>query len=495
MASKVSNRTVLSSICLPLVLVLGALGGCIPHHEDFAQESDLLQHLPGDAGAKDSAKTGISDLADKDTLANSDSEGKFDVETPDVRGGEAPDTGDAHETSDAALLQCGDGECGLTESCATCPVDCSPCCGDFDCQKAVLETPCSCPQDCGFPCKDKQCGEDGCGGTCGTCEAENYCTSNGVCDQCPSNCETVECGQSPCGEWCGGCAGGLVCEEGECRPPCFPVCQGKECGPDFCGAKCGDCPPSKSACSELLGFVCVEKSNCAPVCMGKECGDDGCGGNCGQCPGDWYCQSGMCVPSCTPQCLVPPDFMAYKQCGWDECPGTGVCGVCPQGFYCAPGYMFVECSCLGKECGEDGCGVGCGDCPPGWDCDLETVNDPEVYVCEPCTPDCTNKECGDNGCGGMCGICPIGFDCINGLCEKECNPVAGCFGKECGPNGCPYGCMEQGTQECSALGPCPQGTQCDPGSNMCVPCTGSCGECAEYEYCSADYICLKQPGM
>jgi hypothetical protein len=109
-------------------------------------------------------------------------------------------------------------------------------------------------------CADKQCGDDGCGGICGSCAEE-----------------------SP------------FCNDGTCSSDCTPVCFGKECGDDGCGGTCGECPESaqycvKGACSSI---------QCQPQCLGKDCGDDGCGGNCGECPSaNHTCQSGICIDPC-----------------------------------------------------------------------------------------------------------------------------------------------------------------------------------------------------
>ena len=104
----------------------------------------------------------------------------------------------------------------------------------------------SCVPDCG----NKECGADGCGGSCGTCPAD--------------------------------CVDGL-CQEG----PCSPDCVGKECGEDGCGGSCGECP--------LPQHECVDGScTCAPKCDGKECGPDGCGESCGHCQGETICSYGTC---------------------------------------------------------------------------------------------------------------------------------------------------------------------------------------------------------
>ena len=60
---------------------------------------------------------------------------------------------------------------------------------------------------CISSCGGRQCGDDGCGGSCGTCEGEQD-----------------------------------DCREGACV--CLPLCEGlPNCAPDGCGGRCGDCNP------------------------------------------------------------------------------------------------------------------------------------------------------------------------------------------------------------------------------------------------------------
>jgi len=128
---------------------------------------------------------------------------------------------------------CGDGICEIEdgEDCGNCPGDCGNCsngceptpfpgCGGCKCEECVCALDGYCCQvawddicvqechECGGccepNCQGKECGPDGCGGTCGTC---------------PPNHE--------CGGW------------GQCEPVCIPDCDGKECGPDECGGTCG----------------------------------------------------------------------------------------------------------------------------------------------------------------------------------------------------------------------------------------------------------------
>jgi hypothetical protein len=196
---------------------------------------------------------------------------------------------------------------------------------------------------------------------------------------------------------------------------------------------------------------------------------------------------------CTPSCLG-------KACGDDGCGGT--CGNCPDGFQC---NGSAQCLCLpkceGKVCGSNGCGGSCGDCGAAEQCNVSGQ-------CE-CKPKCENKNCGDNGCGSVCGECEDGSKCIAGICQ--CQPV--CAGKECGPDGCGSLCGEcEDWEECVAgkctcepacegkecgddgcngqCGTCPDGVACEEGKCGCEPscegkecgddgCGGSCGSCSD----------------
>lgn len=120
---------------------------------------------------------------------------------------------------------------------------------------------------------------------------------------CVPTCLGKECGPDGCGGSCGTCPPGKHCEYGVCVPDCVPVCVGKECGPDGCGGSCGTCPAGKH-CDH---GACVP--DCVPVCVGKECGPDGCGGSCGTCDEGEVCAAGICMtPSGVVVLEVSPSF-------------------------------------------------------------------------------------------------------------------------------------------------------------------------------------------
>ncbi len=71
-------------------------------------------------------------------------------------------------------------------------------------------------------CYDRLCGENGCGGSCGSCNASQKCSSQGKCVSiaCVGNCTNKECGDDGCGNECGKCNPGHSCSmQGNCFKP------------------------------------------------------------------------------------------------------------------------------------------------------------------------------------------------------------------------------------------------------------------------------------
>ncbi len=106
---------------------------------------------------------------------------------------------------------------------------------------------------------------------------------------CVPDCADRECGSDGCDGSCGGCASGRVCsDEALCVPDpedCSETCEslGLECG-EHCGEDCGSCDEAQSAC---VAGVCT----CQPECPLTACGaDDGCGALCLPCPQDVSCE-------------------------------------------------------------------------------------------------------------------------------------------------------------------------------------------------------------
>ncbi len=475
------------------------------------------------------------------------------------------------------------GEC--IDMCGGCSL-----CGNGNCDPEEAENCDTCPEDCACP------GGEVCNG--------------GVC--CEPQCAGLECGDDGCGGLCGTCEGG-TCFGGTC---CFPQCGGKACGDDGCGGSCGECPPF----DKCVNGAC---EICVPDCTDKNCGTDGCGGSCGDCEYGEFCPAtGICegLPRCEPVATLPCEtvatdstvngsntFQAYscagglkqgtevayafaaeeddtvtvkltklegaidlalylvgdpciedncldhdskkltfpveagntynvivdggagaptsyklellcasecetqcvgKTCGDDGCGGT--CGSCDEGMLCALGncseYGGFGWPCLGNfECNSGFCKQGpqakvctkeCGSCPAGWSCEEVTVDGDSVSIClSDCLPECTDNECGDNGCGYPCGSCDDGYLCEDDNCvEAPCDP--NCIGKECGDDGCGgdcgecdegYDCKGNFCQEIPCDVDC-DGLECGPSN-----CPGQgCGECDEELICQ-EGLCIEPP--
>ncbi|GEM_PF-3106219 len=159
------------------------------------------------------------------------------------------------------------------------------------------------------------------------------CSAEG--DKCTPECNGLVCGDDGCGGVCGTCRDGSVCSQGQCVQ-CDPQCLGKMCGPDGCGGTCGECPDAEVC--EPFSYLCVSKpADCQPVCdlNGFECGPDGCGSTCGECV-DELCdpETHVCFDGCFPQCKG-------KECGDDGCGGE--CGQCQSGESCsAQGKCIID---------------------------------------------------------------------------------------------------------------------------------------------------------
>ncbi len=442
---------------------------------------------------------------------------------------------------------CGDGSCDPCEDEVSCPDDCGgggPYCGDGLCDDT--ETCTDCPQDCGDcpPCDEPGFIQD-CAGDCysenwvgdGYCDdgsepyfADFYCEAfdfdGGDCDGCVPDCAGKECGADGCGGSCGACAPGETCSvDGLCEgPPPSESCEGL-CGEQapsgcFCDAECfgmGDC------CGDVCDFCAADyPADCGlPYCGDGACNNgetcEDCPGDCGECPvascegacggqsdaGCWcddfcfgngdccddvcdfcgadypadcglpYCGDGVCnngetCEDCPGDCGECPVASCEGACGgqsdagcWcdDFCFGNGDCcdDVCD---FCGADYPA---DCGLPYCGDGVCNNGetCEDCPGDCGaCPVETCEgacggqadagcwcDEACFVAgdccgdvcdfcgtdypaDCCVPDCTDKECGDDGCGGSCGTCADGETCnASGLCEVL--PMSSCAGN-CG---------------------------------------------------------------
>ena len=306
------------------------------------------------------------------------------------------------------------------------------CCFEMWDEICVDEAKWDCGLDCGGGCEpncfNKECGPDGCENSCGSCPMGTTCNKGGICQQvCKPNCEEVECGSDGCGGSCGLCSAGMACKYGDCivSMSCAELVDCQWSCPEYdeeCQAGCSQdaSPAAKEQWWAVVGCImeyCPEGSS--PDCAGEVMQ--------GACADEWYaCQE------CTPDC-------EGKQCGDNGCGGD--CGECPGGYACDNfGYCLCQPYCDGKQCGNDGCGGSCGTCGAGDVCNY-------MGKCV-CMPKCQNKQCGPDACGGSCGQCPQGFNCTpNGQCKPGGNQQCGngmcqpALGESCDtcPQDCPCG--------------------------------------------------------
>lgn len=226
----------------------------------------------------------------------------------------------------------------------------------------------TCHSICEPECDGKECGGDGCGGICGVCpEIAPYCASHKCAMECVPVCTGKDCGDDECGGSCGNCSAGNVCGQGQC------VDSG---APDGCQARslpgCDGCECEACVC-DLDPVCCAAKWDevCGAICQSTECpGCDGEGQFGWPCKSDTDCLAGPCVVDpvhssdvCTAPCVesCPPEWYCLQ----DE--------MSLLGSYCSGHCVF---SCGTHECGDDGCGSSCGQCPYGDVCAEGTCNTP-----------------------------------------------------------------------------------------------------------------------
>ncbi len=342
--------------------------------------------------------------------------------------------------------------------------------GSQTCAAAGTWEGCVCQDPhCTPACDGKECGDDGCGGTCGPgCPAGQTCGTSGA-------------------------------AAGHCAAPCTPDCQGKVCGTDGCGGTCAPgcqagevCNADQTTCEGAAACrimsaegpldaasqgayttpgVSPSLGGQAPDVLRLEFFTDDVGtfdlaaqGNdnyatCDQCvrvfedtdasgnPGRIYFQTGgaVTVSSATPPVsgdkldvtmtdvsLVEVTISDDGTFTSNEVPGGG-CLVFPGTVTLTTPACVPACA-GGKECGPDGCGGSCGQCGDTQTCDASG------HCVGQCTPSCGGAECGSDGCSGSCGTCGSGEMCSGGqcVCEPQCADAG--VPRFCGDDACGGSC-------------------------------------------------------
>ena len=417
----------------------------------------------------------------------------------------------------------------------------SACLSTPDCQTEVeLCISAQCQPDC----TGKDCGSDGCNGSCGVCGLGEACMPDGICEAigcqsdndcppgtgcnlatatcgCVPQCDGKQCGDDTCGGVCGTCPGGADClPDNTCPKPldcpaallCLEECLSNgtnyftcydSCTPSdstalfdfdnlyFCafsactGSNDPSCLTQDAACAANYSACAAV---CEPNCVDKQCGSDGCGGTCGACGAFTVCSAdGLCIAK-------PTTCAGAKQCYATCHANTGDVTTCV--FVCEPtngtaqaiSDFFAWTNCVEAIC------LGLNGDPACVDFDPACQTLAEACETDACTPECAGKDCGPDGCGGSCGTCALGDECSQaGVCEDiactddtACGPgtacVAGvcecvpqCSGKACGADGCGVSCgTSSDGDECFYDGQCyGQQTTCAEGSTCVEACIGT----------------------
>jgi hypothetical protein len=305
---------------------------------------------------------------------------------------------------------------------------------------------------------------------------------------CLPDCGSRVCGDDGCGGSCGSCDAGEACQEGAC---CTQQCAGRVCGDDGCGGQCG-------SCNTAAGEICVDGA-CADY--GDWCATLGVVGCCDGTLAYW-CAGGLPESiDCEGPCGWDPLFEFYT-CGGDgedpthawplECPWAA--SGCTTGADCDDQNPATADACRDGRCVHAPC-----DCAVDGDCDdddpgtLDTCRDcrcsrSAILACEP--PDCDDGDaCTLDRCAA--GICE--HDRLADCCtaDAECADANPCTADACVANVCRNSAVEGC---CRADAECGDGDPCTDDACVGSVCThwerlGCCRavtECDDGDPCSAD---------
>lgn len=367
--------------------------------------------------------------------------------------------------------------------------------GPDSCEMRTTDGP-----DCMPDCVEKECGTDGCGGTCGACPTGTECNDVG-------RCSGMDCSSSK------DCPGALICNKETSE--CVVCTEDADCsGESFCGAdhECHeripcdsdvDCKPLGLVCDKegSLCVECIDNADCLVVeycfeslCFPDECSaeDTWCEDNTvwacvpdgsmsaigEECGDSAFCEGGFCLPYLCQPAATWCDGNEAKTC--DES-GKSVasvedCGL--TGLHCFEGSCIdTECLPLSKFCADATTTALCA-------ADGLTY---EIYAC-PLEHFCADGECQAWLCtptetfcdGPLAKLCDAlgssvaseqdcsldGQVCIGGKCtDDQCQPD--CQGKDCGSDGCGGLCGDCDEGQTCIQGACPPpGQACDDDNDI-----------------------------
>jgi hypothetical protein len=288
------------------------------------------------------------------------------TKTCDAAGGDCnlcePGQKTCDSTSPSGVLTCnatGQGydqsTCSGTMRCAGAG-QCVECIADADCGtgKQCRNSKCACmPQ-----CTGKQCGPDGCGGTCGSaCGFGTMCDSTGTC-VCAPSCFAKNCGSDGCNGSCGTCSAGQGCNAfGTCATSCGNGtvdatescddmnvittdacinCQKATCGDGYVESGIEQCDPSAAewagkcdvTCKRTIYLPCPNgETDCATSTHCATLSD----------PARKFCSHECTVAT---DCPVVPGFTSV--CNMAYCMVTCNNNACPLGMACVANLPLID---------------------------------------------------------------------------------------------------------------------------------------------------------
>ncbi|MEZ4268510.1 MAG: hypothetical protein R3F39_19265 [Myxococcota bacterium] len=341
-------------------------------------------------------------------------------------------------------------------------------------------------------CGDAVCGDDGCGGSCGGCDDDNACTGDG-CDEgvcvheplagcvCAPQCVAVTpeiptpCGGDGCGGTCGTCSANEACVLGGCL--CVPSCGADSCDEsDGCG---GFCPCDGDDCESAIIIPGLPFEADGDLATASDDHGDICGP-------DVHSMDVVYVFTAEGSGGYRLDYQGARVFLLDDCPESESACLEPIGF--GPGFLVFSATAgqpisIVVDAGEAlsttyrielrpvsfqtdvglFCGGIFGGCDDGDACTVDTCNEAS-YLCQfAAAPDGGGCDDGD-ACttGDVCvaGQCAASAEAIcDGPCESgECSPATGCVWLDDGVD-CDDGKATTGDDMCE-FGKC-------VGTNLC----------------------------
>ncbi|WP_437282617.1 hypothetical protein WME90_19165 [Sorangium sp. So ce375] len=239
---------------------------------------------------------------------------------------------------EACTIQgCGDGGCGLGESCSSCPEDCGAC---PTCEQPVCEPGAPLDPTCGDPCVGAVCAADpycctnewdrlcveaaeqSCGARCDEACSHDLCSPGGALDSGCDPCAQAVCAADP---YCCDHSWDRACVE-QVESVCGLTCA--SCSHELCTA--GDA--LDAACDPCAQAVCAQDPYCCDNAWDARCVEqagEACGLSCG-CSHD-VCDTGAALDAACDGCVAAVCAQDAYCCGnaWDDrcvAAANAVCG-------------------------------------------------------------------------------------------------------------------------------------------------------------------------